>query len=56
VIYSPSGSTFWVIATAPAWRNLQRFGTLRAALNAIRPVFDTSEATPPRELAASPVW
>ena len=56
VIYSPAGSTFWVIAWAPTWRELQRFGTLRAALNAIRPVFDAPESAPARELAPSLVW
>jgi hypothetical protein len=40
VVYSPSESTFWVVVAAPNWNQLQRFGTLRAALNSIRPVLD----------------
>jgi hypothetical protein len=56
VIYSPSGSTFWVIASAPKWHDLRRFGTLRAALNAIRPVFDTPNAAATKERADSLVW
>jgi hypothetical protein len=56
VIYSPSGATFWVIASAPTWNDLQRFGTLRAALNAIRPVLDAPEAVPAREFATGLLW
>lgn len=56
VIYSPAGQTFWVVASAPAWCDLQRFRTLRAALNAIRPVFDTAEATRGREFASGLLW
>jgi hypothetical protein len=52
VIYSPAGQIFWVVASAPTWCDLQRFRTLRAALNAIRPVFDTAEATQGREIAS----
>jgi len=56
LIYSPAGSTLWVVSSAPMWGNLQRFGTLRDALNAIRPVLDAPEATPTREVEASLVW
>jgi hypothetical protein len=56
VIYSPAGSIIWVTSSAPLWRDLRRFGTLRAALDAIRPVFDEPDETPDRELASSIVW
>jgi hypothetical protein len=40
VVYSPAESTFWVVASSPALGHLRRFGTLRGALNAIRPVLE----------------
>lgn len=43
LVYSPAESTFWVVATPPYWNELQRFRTLRAALNSIRPVLEMPE-------------
>ena len=40
LVHSPTESTFWVVTAAPNWDELQRFRTLRAALNSIRPVLD----------------
>jgi len=56
LIYSPSESTFWVVSSGPAWGDLQRFRNLRAALNSIRPVFDTEDANPVGERVTSLVW
>jgi hypothetical protein len=56
LIYSPAESTFWVVSSAPAWGDLQRFRTLRAALNAIRPVLDGTDAAHGAELASNLVW
>jgi len=38
LVHSPQESTFWVVTSGPNWSEVQRFRTLRAALNAIRPV------------------
>jgi hypothetical protein len=35
-----------VVVTAPSWSDVQRFRTLRAALNSIRPVLDSPDETP----------
>ncbi|MEJ0018001.1 MAG: hypothetical protein WDN25_15825 [Acetobacteraceae bacterium] len=43
LVYSPSESAFWVVASAPDWNEFQRFRTLRAALNSIRPVLEMPE-------------
>jgi hypothetical protein len=40
LVYSPTESTFWVVTAAPNWDEVQRFRTLGAALNSIRPVLD----------------
>jgi len=56
LIYSPAESTFWVVSSAPSWGNLQRFRTLRAALNAVRPVLDGPDAAQGAELATNLVW
>jgi hypothetical protein len=56
LIYSPSGSTFWVVATGPAWDGLQRFRTLRAALNSVRPVLDAPGEAPVAEAASTLAW
>jgi RimJ/RimL family protein N-acetyltransferase len=56
LIYSPAEQSFWVVATAPAWDNLQRFRTLRAALNSIRPVLEAPDETPATTMAHSLAW
>jgi hypothetical protein len=56
LIYSPAESTFWVVSSAPSWGDLHRFGTLQAALNSIRPVFDEPEDSKSGELATNFVW
>jgi hypothetical protein len=42
LIYSPAGSTIWVVTTGSMWNQVQRFPTLRLALNSIRRVLDES--------------
>ena len=44
-VYSPAESAIWVVASGPEWNELQRFRTLRAALNSIRPVLEMRETT-----------
>jgi len=44
LVHSPTESTFWVVTAGPRWDELQRFRTLRAALNSIRPVLDGPDA------------
>jgi len=44
LLHSPTGFTFWAVMEAPAWDEMQRFPTLRAALNSIRPVLDGPDA------------
>jgi hypothetical protein len=56
LIYSPAESTFWVVSSAPSWGDLQRFRTLQAALNSIRPIFEEPEENQSGEPAASFVW
>jgi RimJ/RimL family protein N-acetyltransferase len=56
LIYSPAESTFWVLSSAPSWGDLQRFRTLRAALNAVRPVLDSPNAAQGAEIASNLVW
>jgi hypothetical protein len=46
LVYSPAEQSFWVVVTAPSWSDVQRFRTLRAALNSIRPVLDSPDETP----------
>ena len=43
LVYSPAESAFWVVASAPGWNEFERFRTLRAALNSIRPVLEMPE-------------
>lgn len=43
LVYSPAEFAFWVVTVAPNWNEPQRFRTLRAALNSIRPVLETPE-------------
>lgn len=52
LVYSPTGSTLWLVGSGRDWRELQRFRTLRAALNSIRPVLDDLDAGQP-ELSSS---
>jgi hypothetical protein len=44
LLYPPTASTIWVVMAAPTWEVMQRFRTLRAALNSIRPVLGGPEA------------
>jgi hypothetical protein len=44
LLHSPAGFTFWAVMEAPAWDEIQRFPTLRAALNSVRPVLDRPDA------------
>lgn len=43
LVHSPAGSAIWVVTTGHAWNQVQRFRTLRSALNSIRPVLDEPE-------------
>jgi hypothetical protein len=43
LVYSPAESAIWVVTVAPDWNEPQRFRTLRAALNSIRPVLEAPE-------------
>ncbi len=45
LVYAPTEATFWVVMAGPAWDQLWRFRTLRAALNSIRPVLDQVPGT-----------
>jgi hypothetical protein len=56
VIYSPTGSTFWVVASPRSLGDLLRVRTLRAALNSIRAVFEDQDETPTADAASSLVW
>jgi hypothetical protein len=44
LVHAPMELTFWVVAAAPDWDTLNRFSTLRAALNFIRPVLAEPDA------------
>jgi hypothetical protein len=44
LLHSPAGFTFWAVMEAPAWDEMQRFPTLRAALNSIRAVLAGPDA------------
>ena len=54
LVYSPAGSTFWVVAAAHNFSSLQRFATLQDALNSIHPAWPVEHETAP--LQAVPVW
>ena len=56
LIYSPSGSTFWVVASAPSWGDLLRCRTLQAALNSIRPVLDGQDFARGAERDSDLIW
>lgn len=56
LVYSPAQAAFWVVATGNDWKQLQRFRTLRAALNSIRPVLPMPDATQGAEVPGSLVW
>jgi hypothetical protein len=56
VIYSPSGSTFWVVSSVPAWTDLLRCRTLQAALNSVRPVLDLQDSARGAERDSDIVW
>jgi hypothetical protein len=56
VIYSPAGSTLWVVASGRSLGELQRFHSLRAALNSIRAVFDEPKALAAEDVGRTLVW
>ena len=56
LIYSPAESTFWVVASGQGWSEIERFRTLRAALNSIRPVLEMHEISMVAEPAETPAW
>jgi len=56
VIYSPTGSTFWVVASPRSLGDLLRVRTLRAALNSIRPVFEDQDEAPTAATAGNLAW
>ena len=51
LVYSPRETAFWVVTSAPVWERVQRYRTLRAALNSIRPVLEMPDATPTTEVS-----
>jgi len=53
LVYSPRETAFWVVTSAPAWNHPQRYRTLRAALNSIRPVLDMPDAVSSTELTGT---
>ena len=53
LVYSPREAAFWVVTEAPLWDQVQRYRTLRAALNSIRPVLEMPEAVPMSEFAGT---
>ncbi len=38
LIHAPSGRDIWIVLTLGGWTKVQRFRTLRSALNSVRPV------------------
>ncbi|HTI82457.1 MAG TPA: hypothetical protein VL614_18550 [Acetobacteraceae bacterium] len=44
LVYSPRETAFWVMTEAPLWDRVQRFRTLRSALNSIRPALEMPDA------------
>ncbi len=40
LVHSPRETAFWVVTEAPLWDRVQRFRTLRLALNSIRPALE----------------
>jgi hypothetical protein len=53
LVHSPSESAFWVVTAAPGWNEPQRFRSLRAALNSIRPVLEMPDANSASSTTAS---
>jgi hypothetical protein len=51
LVFAPTESLFWVVTAAPAWDKVNRFRTLRAALNSIRPVLDEPNTMQNSELS-----
>lgn len=56
LVYSPVESACWVVATGHDWKELQRFRTLRAALNSIRPVLPMPDAAQGAEPPNALTW
>jgi hypothetical protein len=44
LIHAPAGMNCWLVTPVGHGSNVQRFDTLRTALNSIRPVFDLNAA------------
>jgi hypothetical protein len=44
LIHAPTGISCWLVTSTTHATEVQRFDSLRAALNSIRPVFDLNEA------------
>lgn len=56
LVYSPAESAFWVVVSAPDWNEFQRFRTLRAALNSIRPVLEMPDTSVGMEPVGTVSW
>ena len=54
LVYSPAGSTFWVVAAAQNFASLRRFATLQDALGSIHPALPREREIPAPQ--AVPVW
>jgi len=54
LVYSPAGSTFWVVAGAHTFSSLRRYATLQDALSSIHPVWPRERER--ESLQAAPVW
>ena len=52
LVYSPRETTFWIVTEAPAWNQVQRYRTLRAALNSIRPVLEMPDLAQSAEIGS----
>jgi hypothetical protein len=44
LVHSPRETAFWVVTEGPLWDGVQRYRTLRAALNSIRPALGMPDA------------
>ena len=53
LVHSPRETAFWVVTEAPLWDHVQRYRTLRAALNSIRPALEMPDAVPGSEIAGT---
>jgi hypothetical protein len=53
LVYAPRETAFWVVTAAPKWNRVQRYRSLRAALNSIRPVLEMLD--PPQSAEIGPL-